>query len=88
MSLCHLITEQRNPSTIDIDTKSTIEILKCINDEDQTVAKIVESQLYRIAEAVDIVVGQLKKDGRLIYVGCGSSGRMGVIGKLNNNLLF
>jgi N-acetylmuramic acid 6-phosphate etherase len=79
MSLAHLTTEQRNPLTNEIDEKSTREILKCINDEDQKVAKIVQSQLDHAADAVDVIVRQMKIGGRLIYVGCGSSGRMGVV---------
>lgn len=85
-SLSHLITERRNPLTSNIDEKSTIDILKCINDEDRIVANAVETQLTQIASVVDCVVECMKNDGRLVYVGCGSSGRLGVIGISHKNI--
>ncbi|HUI31539.1 MAG TPA: N-acetylmuramic acid 6-phosphate etherase [Candidatus Acidoferrales bacterium] len=73
-----LITEARNPASMDIDSKSTFEILKVINDEDKKVAFAIEQELPYIADAVDIVVHALKEGGRLFYVGAGTSGRIGV----------
>jgi len=77
--LKNLATEQRNPASMDIDSKSTIEILKIINDEDKKVPFAVEKELPYIAEAVDILVEAFKKGGRLIYVGAGTSGRLGIL---------
>jgi N-acetylmuramic acid 6-phosphate etherase len=77
--LATLITEQRNPSTRDIDRLSTREILTAINNEDKLVAHAVERELHHIAEAVEIIVEQLTRGGRLIYVGAGTSGRLGVL---------
>jgi N-acetylmuramic acid 6-phosphate etherase len=74
-----LITEQRNPATMDIDTKSALEIVRLINDEDHKVAPVVNEELPHIARAVDIVVEAFKRGGRLIYVGAGTSGRLGVL---------
>ena len=77
--LNRLTTEQRNPNSMQIDSKSTIEILKIINDEDKTVALAVEKEIKYIAEAVDIIVNSIKNGGRLLYFGAGTSGRLGVI---------
>jgi len=74
-----LITEQRNPATMDIDAKSTREIVQLINAEDQKVADVVKQELPYVAQAVEIVVQSFKKGGRLIYVGAGTSGRLGVL---------
>ena len=74
-----LTTEQRNPNSIGIDKKNTIEILKIINNEDKTVPLAVEKEIPRIAKVVDIVVSSFKRGGRLFYVGAGTSGRLGVL---------
>ena len=74
-----LPTEQRNPKSMDIDARSTMEILKIINDEDKTVPFAVEQELPYIAEAVEIIVSALKNGGRLLYFGAGTSGRLGVV---------
>src|SRR5437870_3947484 len=73
------ITEEPNPKTKDIDRRSTTEIIRLINEEDMTVAEAVSSVLGRIAEAVDVIVERLRSGGRLIYVGTGTSGRLGVL---------
>lgn len=73
-----LSTEEQNPASIDIDAKSTIEILRGINDEDKKVAFAVEHELPFIATAIEIVVAAVKNGGRLFYVGAGTSGRIGV----------
>jgi N-acetylmuramic acid 6-phosphate etherase len=78
LELISLITEQRNPFTMDIDLRSTKEILRIINDQDKTVAYAIEKELPRIAAAVELVVRALRKGGRLVYVGAGTSGRLGV----------
>lgn len=74
-----LVTEQRNPQTMDIDSKSTLEILKLINQEDKKVPRRLEEELPQIAKAVDLIVGSLKNGGRLFYIGAGTSGRLGVL---------
>ncbi|UCG51930.1 MAG: N-acetylmuramic acid 6-phosphate etherase [Candidatus Latescibacterota bacterium] len=74
-----LTTERRNPRTRRIDLASTTEILELMNDEDRGVAEVVRSAIPSIARAVDLVVGSFKKGGRLVYVGAGTSGRLGVI---------
>jgi len=79
LELLALITEQRNSSTMDIDTRPTLEVLRAINEEDKTVAYAVEKELPHIAEVVELAVRSLKKGGRLIYAGAGTSGRLGVL---------
>lgn len=77
--LSRLATEQRNPHSMDIDARSTEEILKIINEEDKTVPFAVEKELPYIAQAVDLIVKALKSGGRLLYFGAGTSGRLGVV---------
>jgi N-acetylmuramic acid 6-phosphate etherase len=72
-------TERRNDRSLDIDTKSTAEILSIINDEDKKVAPAVEKALPDIARLVDDVVAAFRNGGRLIYIGAGTSGRLGVL---------
>jgi len=74
-----LVTEARNPASENIDTLSSAEILKIINDEDKTVAPIVEAEIPYITKAVDIIVEAFNRGGRLFYVGAGTSGRLGVL---------
>lgn len=74
-----LITEKSNPETLDIDSRSTEEIIHIINSEDKTVPYAVEKEIPYIAQAVDILVESFKKGGRLIYIGAGTSGRLGVL---------
>ena len=74
-----LITEQQNPRTVDIDTRSTEEILRLINEEDKTVPYAVEREIPYIIRAVDIVVETFRRGGRLFYVGAGTSGRLGML---------
>lgn len=74
-----LITEQVNSSTKNIDTMSTIEMLNSINNEDIKVAYAVKEEIPSIVEAVDVVSEKLKNNGRLFYVGAGTSGRLGIL---------
>jgi N-acetylmuramic acid 6-phosphate etherase len=74
-----LSTEQRNPHSMDIDAKKTAEILKIINDEDKIVPYAVEKELPYIEQAVEVIVKALKNEGRLLYFGAGTSGRLGVV---------
>ena len=77
--LKHLSTEQRNPASMDIDARSVEEILRIINGEDSGITRSVESEIPQIRVAVELVVQALKQGGRLIYVGAGTSGRLGVL---------
>ncbi len=77
--LSKITTEQRNPHSMDIDSRSTEEILKIINEEDKTVPYAVEKELPYIAQAVELIVKALKNGGRLLYFGAGTSGRLGVV---------
>ncbi|MFU0782717.1 N-acetylmuramic acid 6-phosphate etherase [Thermoanaerobacterium thermosaccharolyticum] len=79
MNLEKLITEGRNPDTLDIDKLSTEDMLRKINDEDKKVPLAVEKEIPNIAKAVDIAAERLKKGGRLIYLGAGTSGRLGIL---------
>lgn len=74
-----LTTEQRNPNSMDIDARSTTEILTIINNEDKLVPLAVEKEIPYIAEAVDLIVHAFKNGGRLLYFGAGTSGRLGVV---------
>ena len=74
-----LTTEKRNEKSIDIDKKSTLDICKIINDEDKMVAYAVERELDSISKVIDQVVEAFSNDGRLIYVGAGTSGRIGIL---------
>lgn len=74
-----LTTETVNEATKHIDTMSALEIAGVINAEDKKVAEAIESELPRIAAAIDVIAERFMKGGRLIYCGAGSSGRMGVL---------
>ena len=73
------LTEQRNPRSMRIDQLSTLEIVDLINAEDRLVAAAVSDERQQIARAIDIVVDCMRQGGRLIYVGAGTSGRLGVL---------
>ena len=73
------VTEQENPKTAEIDKVSTLEAARLINDEDKTVALAIEKVLPEIAAVIDKVVERLQNGGRLLYVGTGTSGRLGVL---------
>ncbi|NLG53425.1 MAG: N-acetylmuramic acid 6-phosphate etherase [Clostridiales bacterium] len=74
-----LKTEMRNPKSIYIDKMDTIDILKTINTEDRSVPLAVFDVIEDIAKAVDMIAEALDNGGRLIYVGAGTSGRLGVL---------
>lgn len=74
-----LVTEARNPRTMDIDKKSTREVLELINREDAHVAAAVAKEIPHIAAAVEILVQRFRAGGRLFYIGAGTSGRLGVL---------
>jgi N-acetylmuramic acid 6-phosphate etherase len=74
-----LATEQRNPRTVDLDTLEVGALLERISAEDRTVPEAVARELPAIARAVELVVASFREGGRLIYVGAGTSGRLGVL---------
>src|SRR5689334_5426075 len=73
------LTEQRNPRTQMIDVASSQEIVDLLNAEDATVAAAVHSQRVGLARAIDLVLAAFQAGGRLLYVGAGTSGRLGVL---------
>jgi len=73
------LTEQRNSRTERIDVASTLEIVDLLNAEDATVAGAVQAVRGELARAIDLVVDAFGRGGRLIYVGAGTSGRLGVL---------
>ena len=79
VELKKIATEQRNPNTMNIDTLSTRDMVKLINQEDYRVAEAVSLVTDKIAEAVDLIADRLSKGGRLIYCGAGTSGRLGIL---------
>ena len=74
-----LATEQVNPASAAIDSLDTVAILQAIQEQDATVPAAVRAEIPNIAKAVDAVVKALRRGGRLIYVGAGTSGRLGVL---------
>ncbi|MER9975521.1 N-acetylmuramic acid 6-phosphate etherase [Mesorhizobium sp. M0085] len=74
-----LVSEDRNPKTMDIDLLPTLEVLRKINDEDKGVAAAVEKVIPDIAAAVDRIVSAFQDGARLVYMGAGTSGRLGVL---------
>ncbi|SHE37852.1 N-acetylmuramic acid 6-phosphate etherase [Clostridium fallax] len=79
IDLNKLTTEKRNKNTLNIDRVSTLEMVKIINKEDGKVAKAIESQLDKIAKGIDTIVEKINLGGRLIYMGAGTSGRLGIL---------
>lgn len=79
VDLSKIKTESQNEATKNIDLLDTIDIIGLINEEDKKVAFAVEKEKEKIAQLVDAVVGTFEKDGRLIYMGAGTSGRVGII---------
>lgn len=74
-----MLTESQNPRTTDIDSLPTLEIVQRINDEDAKIAAAVQQVLPQIAQAVDAIAERMARGGRLIYVGAGTSGRLGIL---------
>ncbi|QPA32334.1 N-acetylmuramic acid 6-phosphate etherase [Thermaerobacillus caldiproteolyticus] len=75
----HLTTEQRNKKTWNLDEMTTKEILQIMNEEDQTVAVAVSKELDQIEKLVHKVIASFQQGGRLIYMGAGTSGRLGIL---------
>ncbi|WGE63042.1 N-acetylmuramic acid 6-phosphate etherase [Actinobacillus equuli subsp. haemolyticus] len=78
-ALSKMITEQRNPHSMNIDQLSALELVKVINQEDKQVPLAVEKCLPQIAQAVEKIVQAFQNGGRLVYIGAGTSGRLGVL---------
>ena len=78
-ALSHLVSEGRNPDTMDIDLLPSLDIVQRINQQDKLVPLAVEKVLPEIAEAVDKITEAFKVGGRLFYIGAGTSGRLGVL---------
>ncbi|CAI1026225.1 N-acetylmuramic acid 6-phosphate etherase [Serratia grimesii] len=79
MNLGALVSETRNPATMGLDEMTTLEMVGCFNREDRKVPEAIEKVLPAIAQAVDLAAAALKAGGRLIYLGAGTSGRLGVL---------
>lgn len=75
----NLKTEQRNARTADIDLLSTVDMVRRINDENRVLADAVDEQAENIAAAVDIITERMRRGGRLVYMGAGTSGRLGIL---------
>ncbi|GAL38003.1 N-acetylmuramic acid 6-phosphate etherase [Vibrio maritimus] len=78
-ALSQLVSEGRNPETMDIDLLSSEQILVRMNQQDSLVPLAVEKVIPEIAQAVDAITKAFKQGGRLLYVGAGTSGRLGVL---------
>lgn len=78
-TLSLLVSEERNLETFDLDTLSALELVTKINDQDKLVPIAVENELPQIALAVDVISAAFNAGGRLIYVGAGTSGRLGIL---------
>ena len=78
-TLSILITEQRNPNSMHVDSLSALEIVQLMNEEDKQVPLAIEKCLPQIAQAVECIVSAFQQGGRLVYVGAGTSGRLGVL---------
>ena len=78
-TLSTLITEQRNPNSMHVDSLSALEIVQLMNKEDKQVPLVIEKCLPQIAQAVECIVAAFQQGGRLVYIGAGTSGRLGVL---------
>ncbi len=79
IDLTRLVTESRNPASEQIDTLPTLDMLKVINQQDQLVALAVAQTLPQVAQAVEAIATAFAQGGRLIYMGAGTSGRLGIL---------
>ena len=78
-TLSTLITEQRNPNSMHVDSLSALEIVQLMNEEDKQVPLAIEKCLPQIAQAVERIVAAFQQGGRLVYIGAGTSGRLGIL---------
>ena len=75
----NLSTEHRNEKTMNLDEMSIKEVLQSMNEEDRTVALAVENEIEQIEKVVQTVIKSFEEEGRLIYIGAGTSGRLGIL---------
>jgi N-acetylmuramic acid 6-phosphate etherase len=75
----HLTTEARNPASEDLDGLTALQIVRLMNSEDAKIAAAVAEQADVIAQAIDVIADRIGRGGRLIYIGAGTSGRLGVL---------
>lgn len=78
-TLSTLVTEQRNLNSMHVDSLSALEIVQLMNQEDKQVPLAIEKCLPQIAQAVECIVAAFQQGGRLVYIGAGTSGRLGVL---------
>ena len=78
-TLSTLITEQRNPNSMHVDSLSALDIVQLMNEEDKQVPLAIEKCLPQIAQAVECIVAAFQQGARLVYIGAGTSGRLGVL---------
>ncbi len=78
-TLTQLVTEARNPNSMNIDRLAALDIVKLMNKEDKRVPEAIEKCLPQIAQAVERIVAAFQAGGRLVYIGAGTSGRLGVL---------
>lgn len=79
LQLSKMMTETRNPKTLELDAMSTTDILYVMNEEDRLLAEAIAKELGPIEKAVETIAASFEKGGRLIYVGAGTSGRLGLL---------
>lgn len=79
MDLAHLLTEQQRPELADLDLRDTLALVKLMSDDQKHAVQAIGAAQLAIAAAIDAVVGRLERDGRLIYVGAGTAGRLGLL---------
>jgi N-acetylmuramic acid 6-phosphate etherase len=79
MNLGSLVSESRNPATMNLDEMTTLEMVATFNHEDSKVPEAIRAVLPEVAQAVDMAAASFKAGGRLIYLGAGTSGRLGVL---------
>jgi N-acetylmuramic acid 6-phosphate etherase len=79
IEITYLATEQRNPASTDLDLLDSLQLVTLINEEDAGVAAAVQRELPAIARVIDAIAERMRAGGRLIYVGAGTSGRLGVL---------
>lgn len=79
LDLSTIATEKQNPNTMNIDELSTLDLVNLINKEDQAVIDAVADVTVEISNAVDLITQTIKNGGRLVYIGAGTSGRLGVL---------
>src|SRR5438477_11596912 len=83
-----LVTEERNPRTMDLDLLTTEDLVRRVQEEDIEVAKAVERAVPQIAKAVDLIAQKMNDGGRIIYIGAGTSCRLGVLDATECPLTF